>query len=193
MKRLFLAAACSFALVAGATVAFAAEPDASHARGAVGFHDSSAPLGLRWWMTGEKVGIDVGVGFSSTPSAIDPDEKELGWAIDFGVPFVMHSWDFAHVIFRPGLLYQSQEIGFDRDSTTPGVQFDTESTTNLVIQAEIEGEVFLRDNVSVSASNGIAFVNTDPGFGADSHSSFGTFGNNFTNIGFHLYFLGGGK
>jgi hypothetical protein len=190
MMRLFLVAACSFTLAAGATVAFAASPDATHASIGVGFHDSSAPLGLRWWLAGQKVGIDVGLGFSSTPASIDPDEKVMGWALDLGVPLVVHSWEGAHVLFRPGILYQSQEIGFDGDSTTPGVQFETENQTNLAVQIELEAEVFLRDNVSVSASHGIAFNSFDPGFGADSQSSFGTIGHNFTNIGFHVYFLG---
>ena len=193
MMRLFVAASCSFALIAGSALAFAAPPDAMHARGGVGFHDLSAPLGLRWWLAGEKVGIDVGLGLSSTPSEVDPDEKEMGWAIDLGVPFVLHSWEAAHVLFRPGLLYQSQEIGFDEDPGTPGVQFDTETQTTLALQAEIEAEVFLRDNVSVSASTGVAFESFDPGFGADSQSSFGTIGHNFTNIGFHVYFLGTGR
>jgi hypothetical protein len=189
MKRLFLAAACSFALTALVTAAFAAPPDARHASGGVGFHDASAPLGLRWWLSGQKMGIDVGLGLSSRPAEIDPSEKETGFALDLGVPFIMHSWDAAHVIFRPGILYQSQEVGFD---AVPGgtLQFDTDNQTTLAIQAELEAEVFLRDNVSVSASNGIAFSSFDPGRGADSQSSFETIGHNFTNIGFHVYFLG---
>ena len=189
MKRLFLAAACSFALTALVTAAFAAPRDAMRASGGVGFHDASAPLGLRWWLSGQKMGIDVGLGLSSRPSAIAPSEKESGFALDLGVPFIMHSWDLAHVIFRPGILYQSQEIGFD---AVPGgaVQFATEKQTTFAIQAELEAEVFLRDNVSVSASNGLAFSNFDPGFGANSQSSFETIGHNFTEIGFHVYFLG---
>ena len=190
MKRLFLAAACSFALVTLATAAFAAPPDAEHGRIGCGFHDVSAPLGLRWWLSGEKLGIDIGLGFSSTPAEVDPDEKETGYAFDIGVPMIMHSWEAAHVIFRPGILYQSQAIGFDSDIGTPGVQFDTENQTSMTIQAELEAEVFLRDNISVSASHGIAYNTFDPGFGADSQSSFGTTGHNFTNIGFHMYFLG---
>ena len=190
MKRLFLAAACSFALVAGSTVALAAPPDARHARGGVGFHDESAPLGLRWWLAGEKMGIDIGLGFGSRPSGVDPNEKESNWALDFGVPFVMHSWDFAHVLFRPGILYQSQEVGFD---PVGPVTFDTETQTTLAIQVELEAEVFLRDNVSVSASHGLALSRFDPGFGADSQSTLETIGHNFTNVGFHVYFLGVGR
>ena len=59
-------------------------------------------------------------------------------------------------------------------------------------RAEPEAEVFLADNFSVSASNGIGFTNTDPGGAGSSETSFSTFGNNFTNIGFHFYFFGGG-
>lgn len=191
MKRLFLAAACSVALAAGATAVRADDTnDARHASGGLGFHDSSAPIGLRWWMSNQKVGIDVGLGFNSSPSSIDADEKVTDLALDLGVPIVMHSWGGVHVLFRPGLLYQSEEIGFDSDAGTPGVQFDTEKQKTIAVQAELEAEVFLRDNVSVSASHGIGFVSFDPGFGADSRTSFGTFGNNFTNIGFHVYFLG---
>lgn len=189
MKRVLLAA-CLFALATSASVASAAAPDARHARGGLGFHNVEAPIGLRWWMAGEKVGFDIGLGFSSTPAEIDPDEKESGLALEVGVPFVMRSWERAHVLFRPGLLYQSQGIGFDSD---PGAAFnyDTENQTTLSLLAEIEAEIFLVDNFSVSASHGIAFSSFDPGFGADSQSSFGTIGNNFTNIGFHVYFLGG--
>ena len=83
-------------------------------------------------------------------------------------------------VFRPGLLYQSQQVGFDADPGA-GLTFDTESQTTMTVLAELEAEIFLRDNFSVSASHGIAFRSYDPGFGADSETSFGTFGNNFTS------------
>lgn len=189
MKRLLIVA-CLFALTASATVTSAGAAEAKHAKGGLGFHDSSAPIGLRWWLSGEKIGLDLGLGFSSTTSDFDAKEKVMGFALDVGVPLVMHSWDNAHVLFRPGILYQSQAVGFDSDPG-PGYTFDTENQTTMSVLAEIEAEVFLRDNFSVSASHGIAFQSFDPGFGADSQTSFGTFGNNFTNIGFHVYFLGG--
>ncbi|MEO5987533.1 MAG: hypothetical protein ABIU54_06690 [Candidatus Eisenbacteria bacterium] len=189
MKRLLLVA-CLFALASSATVASADSMDAKHAKGGLGFHNVEAPIGLRWWMAGEKMAIDLGLGFDSSPSAIDADEKENGFAVEFGIPFVMHSWENAHVLFRPGLLYQSQQVGFDSDPGA-GFTFDTENQTAFSVSAEIEAEIFLRENFSVSASHGIAFQSVDPGFGADSQTSFGTFGNNFTNIGFHVYFLGG--
>ena len=169
----------------------AAAPDAMHSPGSLGFHHVEAPIGLRWWLSGQKVGIDLGLGFNSTPAEIDPDESETGFALDIGVPFVLHSWENVHFMFRPGLLYQSQEEGFDEEPGTPGIQFDTESTSEMSLLAELEVEAFLRDNFSVSASHGIGFVRSDPGFGGDETTSFGTFGREFTNIGFHVYFLGG--
>lgn len=47
--------------------------------------------------------------------------------------------------------------------------------------------MFLVDIVSVSAAHGLRFRRFTPAFGGDSESSFGTRGNNFTTIGFHLY------
>ena len=192
MKRLLIAVACLLSL--SATASFA-QQDATHASGGLGFHDIAAPVGIRWWMSGQKLGIDLGLGFGSDPSGIDPDEKENHFAIDVGVPIVMHSWEGAHIMFRPGLLYTSQQVGFDSD---PGVgfTFDTDNATSMNLRAEIEGEVFLRDNFSVSASHGLEFVtakaaNTTPGApDPDSQSSFATIGRQLTEIGFHLYFFG---
>src|SRR6266487_4357006 len=96
MKRVMLTVVCSLSLFATAAFAHEKGPD-EHGHGGVGFHDIAAPLGLRWWLTGEKVGIDVGVGFGSDPAAPArsqfEDEKVSHYAIDVGVPFVMHSWD----------------------------------------------------------------------------------------------------
>jgi hypothetical protein len=191
MQRLVLAVVFSFTLVAlGSSVASAAAPDARHAPIGVGFHNFEAPLGLRWWLGGQKVAFDFGLGLNSEPAGIDPDEKETRWAIDFGVPIIWHSWESVHVIFRPGLFYESEQVGFDSDPTTAGIQYDTDNATTFAVLAELEAEVFLRDNISVSASHGIAYESFSPAFGGESQSSFGTFGNNFTNIGFHVYFLG---
>ena len=192
MKRLLLAVVCTLALSATAALA---QQDARHATGGLGFHDIAAPVGIRWWFAGEKLAVDLGVGFGSDPSVIDPDEKVSRFAIDVGVPIVMHSWEGAHIMFRPGLHYTSQQVGFDSD---PGVgfTFDTDNATSINLRAEIEGEVFLRDNFSVSASHGLEFVtakaaNTTPGApDPDSQSSFATIGRQLTEIGFHLYFFG---
>lgn len=190
MKRfgLILAASTIITLgLSGAAIAEMGPGDATHNRIALGFHSVEAPFGVRWWLSNERVGIDAGLGFNSEPSGVDPDEKETRFALEAGVPLVWHSWDRVHAIFRPGFLYQSQEVGFDADTGTPGIQFDTESETTFDIMVEIEAEVFLANNVSVSAANGIGLHRFSPAFATDSQSSFGTRGNNFTTIGFHLY------
>jgi hypothetical protein len=160
----------------------------THKNIGLGFHNVTAPIGVRWWFSGQKIGVDLGLGYSSTPAGSDPDESVMGWAFDAGVPFVWHSWDRVHLMLRPGLLYESQEVGIGAGPT-----FDTRTETTLSVIGEIEAEVFLAGNVSFSASHGIAYSSFDSDVpGEDSETSFGTFGANFTNIGFHVYFLGGG-
>ena len=189
MKKLLIAATATLLTSLALTPAVHADaPDAQHGSIGLGFHNVAAPVGVRWWLSGQKVGIDLGIGFGNE-SAIDfgyPDEKISHWALDAGVPFVIHSWDRAHVILRPGLLYKSQEVPVTAFPTP----LDTENATDLSILGEIEAEIFIVDNVSVSASHGIAFESFNPPGPGDSQSSFTTFGNNFTQVGFHVYFLG---
>ena len=158
---------------------------AQHAHGGLGFHDTSAPIGFRWWMTGQKVAFDAGLGFGSDPAPGFPDEKITNWTIDLGVPLVMRSWDRAHVLFRPGFNYHSQQ------RVVPAPTFDTDDETSFGLTAEIEAEVFLVDNVSFSASHGIEFTSLDPVGTGDSITNFSTIGRNFTQVGFHMYILGG--
>lgn len=191
MKRFGLILAASTVLTLGlGGAALAAEEYAgghSHKAVACGFHSVEAPVGLRWWMSNRKLAFDLGLGFNSEPAGIDPNESEKRFAFEAGVPLVAYSWNRAHALIRPGILYQSQQVGFDADPGTPGVQFDTDNETTLDVMLEGEAEVFLVDNVSVSAAHGIGLRRFDPGFGGDSETSFGTRGNNFTTIGFHIY------
>lgn len=190
MKRSWLILVASTIITLGSIgTALAADmgTEARHHRVGPGFHSVEAPLGVRWWFSGQKVAIDLGLGFSSEPASIDPNEKETSFALEAGVPIVCHSWDRVHALIRPGILYQSQQIGFDADGTTPGLQYDTVNATTFDIMLEGEAEVFLAEQVSVSAAHGIGLRRFSPGFGADSETSFGTRGNNFTTIGFHIY------
>lgn len=156
-----------------------------HPAGALGFHSVSAPLGGRWWFAGQKVALDAGLGFASTP-APSYDEQVTGWTLDFGVPIALKSWEPVRLLFRPGILLESQEV----QATSPPDPFATDDETTFVVSAELEAEVFIVKNFSVSASHGIAFSSVDPAGGGESETSFGTTGFNFTNIGFHIYFFG---
>ena len=195
MKKQIGAVVLALTMATGA--AFADAPDAEHNSIGLGFHSLAiptlnsselrvnAPIGVRWWLSGQKIGVDLGVGFRSDHAT--PDETLSSWAVDVGVPIVLHSWDRVHFLFRPGLNYASQE---EILSLTPTVEKD--SDTFMTISAELEAEVFLADNVSVSASHGIGFVSYNPAEeDEESTTDFGTFGTNFTSLGFHIYLWGG--
>lgn len=173
MKKILVLAAL-MALCASSALA------ATHPAGGLGFHHMSAPIGLRWWMGPEQqMAIDLGVGIDARDAG---DETLTDFTVEAGLPIVIKSWDRAHFMFRPGVLFESYATIIAGD-TERGSVFD--------ITAELEAEVFLVDNVSVSASHGFgASINSPPGEDVDSSTNFGTFGNDFTNIGFHVYFLG---
>jgi hypothetical protein len=183
------AASCGQPLSARAqTEESLAQSQPVHPNGSLGFHSVTAPLGARWWFGGQKVAVDLGLGFRSTPAPSYDEEDLTGWAVELGVPIVVKSWDKVHVLVRPGLLYESQEV----QMTSSPEPFATDDETTFTLDGEIEAEVFIVDNFSVSASHGIAFVSVDPAGGGDGYTSFGTLGNNFSHIGFHVYFFGGG-
>lgn len=148
-------------------------------RGALGFHNVEAPLGIRWWVS-DKLAIDaaIGIGSDENPAV---DENLSHWAIDLGLPILLKRFDRLNFMVRPGLMFQSQEVVVD-----PGPPVDTDNDNTMSIGAELEAEVFLTDHFTVSAAHGFAFVNNDPAVGS-STTDWGTTGANFTNIGFHVY------
>lgn len=164
---------------------------AEHKSIGLGFHDVEAPVGVRWWLAGQKVGIDLGVGFSSSSATLEgyPDDNTSTLAFSAGVPIVVKSWERVHVLFRPGFFYHKEEVVVsDAGLAEP---FATEDIKTMRISGELEAEVFLMNNLSVSASHGIAYESVDFG-GPDDQTGFGTVGNNFTDIGFHMYLFGTG-
>src|SRR6185503_7513423 len=133
------------ALTLVATGVATAQP--THSNIGLGFHNVQAPLGVRWWFTGQKVALDAGIGFGSHE---DPatDEDLSDFAFDIGVPIRLKSWDRVHFMVRPGILYTSEEEVIDF-----GPPVDTDNTTSMTVQAELEVEVFLAESVSFSAAH----------------------------------------
>jgi hypothetical protein len=174
-------------LSAGAQTDAAIDDKPVHHSGGLGFHNIDAPLGGRYWFANQKVGVDFGFGLRSSP-APSYDEHLMGWAVELGLPIVVKSWDKVHVLARPGFVYDSQQ----REMSDPPDPFATDDETTIALTAELEAEVFLVSNFSVSASHGIGYFKTDPAGGGDSNSSWNTFGSDFSHIGFHYYFFGGG-
>lgn len=152
---------------------------AEHNNIGLGFHSSDAPVGVRFWLEGQKLAIDAGVGFASEDAG---DETLTRFTIEGGVPIVLKSWERVHTMFRPGLSFTSQDVFVGKG--------ETDSATMFRVLAELEVEVFLVSNVSVSASHGLAIENTSPPGDGDSSTDFGLFGRDFTEVGFHVYLFG---
>ena len=177
MKRIYLALVL---VVLFASQAFGQGP--THDNVAVGFHHASAPIGIRWWFNdSQSMAFDVGVGITSNDTG---DDSETDFTFDLGLPMVLKAWNRAHFLFRPGFMYES-------DAEVLGGEVERGSIISIL--AELEAEVFVTDNFTVSASNGFGIFITDPPapdeVESDSRTDFGTFGNNITEIGFHLYGL----
>jgi hypothetical protein len=178
MKRLICMVALAVTVSGSVAVA---QTGPRHNGGSLGFHNTEAPLGFRWWFRGQKLALDAGVGFSSNEEEITPGSTETfsHWAIDAGVPILLKSWgNHVHFMLRPGILYRSQEV------LTSTLSKDTD--TELDVLGELEAEYFLAENVSFSASTGIGVQNFNPAEGA-STTDWSTFGANFTQVGFHVY------
>ena len=194
MKRIvtliFAAALAMFCLpsLSGAQAVTATDDKPMHHSGGLGFHNIDAPLGARYWFGNQKVGVDFGLGLRSSP-APSYDEHLTGWAVDLGIPIVVKSWDRVHLLARPGFTYDSQEV----EMSAPPEAFATDDRTTIGLTAELEAEVFIANNFSVSASHGIGYSKVDPAGGGDSVSSWSTQGSDFSHIGFHYYFFGGGS
>ena len=196
MKRLFHVVTVMALSVIGSAVGQAAD----QASGGLGFRSNdiharnaselriSAPIGVRYWLSGQKVGLDLGFGVSTHKDAA-ADKNTTDWSIEAGIPFRVKSWERVHVIARPGVNYASQE-DYVPGSTPGSFEKITDKFTTFV--GEIEAELFLVENVSVSASSGIGVVSYKPGeSGAKTTTDFTTFGQNFTSVGFHVYLWGG--
>lgn len=162
MRRFLMSAsACLFLLSA-----FLARP--ASAGIALGFHSTTAPLGIRASL-GEYYAVDLGVGFLARNG-----EKNDATAFDIGLPLTVKEFDRLHVLLRPGVLFENFEgrLGTTRVRT---------------LSAEVEGEAFLFPQLSVSAALGVARQTVDPAGAGNNETAWVSTGGEFTNVGFHLY------
>ena len=142
----------------------------------LGFNTSSSPLGFRYWFS-PKLGLDVGVGVSVDDQG---SESFTDWSVSGGLPInLIHVGDRVNMHFLPWVQYTSVDLGAD-----------TASIIDLV--AGLEFEVFVTNDLSVSATQGVDFQITSPPSPAESETDISTFGLNLTEFGVHYYLPGGG-
>jgi hypothetical protein len=160
----------------------------------LGFHNSDAPVGGRYWFS-PGAAIDLGVGFKSNevvvedPVTEDPSsENTMNFWFEAGVPFKLYDVDNAHFYARPSVLMGLLD---DRDYGTGAADA---KWTSIDLVLSLGGELFFGEHFSVEATHGIKVNITSvpddvkDSVGTDSFTSFETFGNNLTTIGFHFYF-----
>jgi len=159
----------------------------------LGFHNSDAPVGGRYWVN-NMVAVDAGLGFNSS-EVVDSDPlTENGTVSTFsfwfegGVPIKLYDVDNAHFFFRPSVV-----LGL-LDDRKYGTGSADAKWTSIDFVLSLGGELFFGDHFSVEATHGVAINTTSvpdevkEDVGADSFTTISTFGNNLTTIGFHFYF-----
>ena len=174
MKKIFAFTALAMLISAAA---FAAE-----AKTALGFHSFDAPIGIRTWFNNQ-VGLDLGVGLSSntyTHGSPAVDDKNSGYSLEAGLPYVFKSWDKVKFIGRPGVIYNT-----NKQEPAGGT---TVKNTNFSVMGELEVELAVAENVTISMSHGVAFNSShDDRTPENKSSGFETIGNSWSSLGFHVY------
>ena len=161
-----------FFTVALSLIATAAMAHDMTGRFGLGFVSTDAPVGGRYWMN-EKVGIDVGIGFSSIDGGNDTFSD---FVLNAVVPLVFNAMaDRVNFLIRPGIQFTSGDFAV---AAAKG--------TDIQLSGALEFEVFVTDDFSVSAAHGLYIDLMSPDVG-DSRTNFGLFGNDWTNFGFHYY------
>jgi hypothetical protein len=159
----------------------------------VGYFNSVAPVGVRHWVN-DGMAVDVGVGVDYKNNQVAPSTATTSlfdYALDVGVPVVMHGEENMIVYFRPGVTLSGVQ-GFT------GTADDKGYDTNVRGEVALGGEFFLGQfgwpNLSLSGQVGVGVdwmkSRVD---GADSSVQFSTSttGVDITrsgNMGFRLYF-----
>ncbi len=154
----------------------------------LGYVRPEAPVGGRVWIS-DRFGVDAGVGFFSTDIEIPDTFNSTGaFAVDLGLPLVVHNADNTIFWVRPGFTYASETVEFvDSGSGTTSEL----SPSQFWISGTLGVEHFFGERFSLSAAHGIRFTSFDPDVpGSDTITEFETEAFGVSNIGFHYYFGG---
>ena len=199
LKKLMILAAATMML----TGAMSAQADEGM-KGGLGFHVGESPVsgviafinplapnasqaaatvGGRQWLNSQ-VGFDLGLGYNSFKAEQGTQsETWTGITFELGLPMVLKKFDKVNFILRPGFQYGTLE---DKDETA--LPTLTTKYTMTGVSGTFEAEWMVADNMSISASHGLAWASIkDDGSPQIKFTSMGTTGNNFTQLGFNIY------
>lgn len=140
---------------------------------ALGFNNSDAPVGLRYFVS-DAVAVDFGVGFESLDLG---DESSSSLWLEFGVPYVVFDYEDSFFFVRPAVTYSSLD-----DRIYGSGELD-ETWTILDFSLNLGAEVRLADRFGLTFQHGLVMTTVDPAGGGDSLTDFGTFGENVTEAG----------
>lgn len=151
----------------------------------------SPALGIRHWFS-PKAGVDLAVGFTTLSLELSPPttktDEGTGFVFDVGIPWAVKKWEKVNFIFRPGFTYGTAEAK-DKTALAPPDKF---TSTLLSVSGELEVEWMVTDHVSISAAHGIAYRDVELKDNSSPENKakitgWDTTGNNFTQLGFHVY------
>jgi hypothetical protein len=146
----------------------------------LGFTSLDAPVGLRYWFT-PRMGVDLGFGYHSFGDFGGGDRLN-NYTVAAALPINIHRvGDRVSFNFLPGVAYSKLEDV--SSSYYPGKFID--------ISARLEFEVFVTQDLSVSAAHGVmvSIINPDDST-LDNVTDFNTTGSNLTEFGVHYYLPG---
>jgi hypothetical protein len=154
------------AVLALATVAGAAERKGEFA---LGFSNSDAPVGVRYF-TSDKVAIDVGLGFESMDvMAEGGTETATNFFVEGGLSYVVFDYMDSFFFVRPAIMYAS----FD-EMDPMGLD------SRLRVEANLGAEVRLAERFGLTFQHGLAYQSDSPQGDGDSLTTIHTFGENVT-------------
>ncbi len=165
-----------------ATAALAGEYTARKGDFAMGFNNTDAPVGIRYFMS-DKVAVDFGVGFQGTDLG---DETASSFWFDLGMPYILRDYGNAFFFLRPALtlgILDNRDAGLiDYPVMADGVAVD-DTWTQFTGALYLGGEVEFNDHLGVTFQHGFGIVSMSPPGNGDSMTDFGTVGENVTEAG----------
>ena len=146
---------------------------------ALGFNNTDAPVGLRYFFS-EKVGADLGLGFESIDLG---SESASSLFLEAGVSYIVFDYDDSYFFVRPAVAFSSL------DDRVYGTGSEDATWSVIDLKLNLGAEVRLAERFGLTFQHGLMFTTTSlpdeivPEGGEDSLTDFSTFGENVTEAG----------